>query len=308
MRRAAVAEFAAAGLSVVATLDARLDEDAHAARTVPVGPGEEPDRFAELARDADYTLLIAPETAGLLEARLAVIHAVGGRSLGSSPEAAALCGDKLALGLHFQQTGIPTPPVRTFRCDQRFPTDLDPPLVLKPRDGAGCCETLLIVDPREPIPGPLEGEFLLQPYRPGRSFSASFIVGDDLSLVGTAEQVIAIRDGRFEYRGGRIGPPDEAVGNVARRAIESVPGLRGWVGVDLIRGDDGTIEVLEINPRLTTSFVGFRAIAPAGSLARRMLAAAGGPSLDRSPNTSYDSAEVAFLADGTIRTLAADHA
>ena len=35
----------------------------------------------------------------------------------------------------------------------------------------------------------------------------------------------------------------------------AIPGLWGYVGVDLVIGDNGPV-VLEVNPRLTTSYIG----------------------------------------------------
>ena len=54
--------------------------------------------------------------------------------------------------------------------------------------------------------------------------------------------------------------------------------LRGYVGVDLVLGpaEDGSRDVvLEVNPRLTTSYVGLSCLAK-GNLAAEMLAAAEG--------------------------------
>src|SRR3954465_180086 len=62
MRRAVARDFAAApGLRVVMTLDDRFDDEAGPWTTVRVGPGEEEERFRDLAAEADYTALIAPE-------------------------------------------------------------------------------------------------------------------------------------------------------------------------------------------------------------------------------------------------------
>jgi len=42
-------------------------------------------------------------------------------------------------------------------------------------------------------------------------------------------------------------------------AIDSVSGLRGYVGVDLVLGlHAGEDRVIELNPRLTTSYLGLR--------------------------------------------------
>ena len=68
-------------------------------------------RFARLAAEADYTVLIAPETGGILAERARTIERVGGRSLGSTPAAIELTGDKLRLGRHLAERGIATPAV-----------------------------------------------------------------------------------------------------------------------------------------------------------------------------------------------------
>ncbi|MGD0042302.1 MAG: hydantoinase/oxoprolinase family protein [Isosphaeraceae bacterium] len=61
-----------------------------------------------------------------------------------------------------------------------------------------------------------------------------------------------------------------------RRAVESVAGLRGFVGVDFFWEPElGETTVLEINPRATTSFVGLGRLLPAGHLAAVWLAACG---------------------------------
>ena len=50
---------------------------------------------------------------------------------------------------------------------------------------------------------------------------------------------------------------DEAM-QVAKKAVESIEGLKGYVGVDLILADE--VYLLEINSRLTTPYVALRNI------------------------------------------------
>src|SRR5205823_3360911 len=78
-------------------------------------------------------------------------------------------------------------------------------------------------------------------------------------------------DGRFRYLGGTIPLPAglaERAIRVAQQTIDCVPGLRGYVGVDIVLGE--TDWLIEINPRLTTSYVGLRALAE-GNLAELMV-------------------------------------
>src|SRR5262249_26733776 len=96
MQRAIAADFAAVpDVNVVVTLDARFTEEPGPWSIVPVGPDEEVTTLRRLASAADYTVLIAPETGGILADRSQIVASVGGRGLGSSPEAVVLTGDKL---------------------------------------------------------------------------------------------------------------------------------------------------------------------------------------------------------------------
>jgi hypothetical protein len=47
---------------------------------------------------------------------------------------------------------------------------------------------------------------------------------------------------------------------LATQVVESIRGMRGYVGVDLVFGDQDLF-VVDVNPRLTTSYVGLHEIA-----------------------------------------------
>ena len=60
-----------------------------------------------------------------------------------------------------------------------------------------------------------------------------FLVAEDRAwLIGIGRQRTAIRGGRFAYQGGLIPVPCGQAEPLLRRAVESVAGLRGFVGVD----------------------------------------------------------------------------
>jgi predicted ATP-grasp superfamily ATP-dependent carboligase len=120
------------------------------------------------------------------------------------------------------------------------------------------------------------GELLVQPFVPGLACSVAFLIGpEEIIALAPCGQHLS-NDGRFRFLGGELPlPPDLAERAVAlgRRAVASVPGLNGYVGVDLVLGAsrDGVEDaVIEINPRLTTSYVGLRALAEV-NLAEAML-------------------------------------
>jgi predicted ATP-grasp superfamily ATP-dependent carboligase len=97
------------------------------------------------------------------------------------------------------------------------------------------------------------------------------------------------------------GPLTQRAGAIGQQVAGVLPSAIGYIGVDLILGDavDGSEDlVIEINPRMTTSYVGLRASAE-GNLASAMLGAFdGAEKLDlRFPHRPLE-----FQADGTIVT------
>ena len=211
MRRAIAGDFASLpGVRVMVTLDERFDEEPGPWSIAPVGPGDEVAVLQSLAAESDYTVLIAPETGGVLADRTRAIEGLSTRGLGSDAEAIELTGDKLRLGRYLACRGIATPPCRRVIPGQGLPADFRYPAVLKPIDGAGSQDTYLVraadAFPEQARTMPVA---LLQPLVRGVAHSASFLVGRDgrAHLIAAGRQHIEIREDRFCYRGGTVPVP-----------------------------------------------------------------------------------------------------
>ena len=279
MRRSMARDFAALpGVAVVMTLDHRLPDEPGPWTIVRVGPGEgeEESVFLRLAAAADHTLAIAPETGRCLETRAHWIRDAGGRSLGSEPAAIALAADKAALAQVFVVRDIRTPPTRVYSRLVGPPRDFRYPAVLKPNDGAGCLSTF-VVDSADNLstfdryPHP---SGLLQPLMPGVPMSASFLVSASGRgrLLAVGEQRMRLVDRAFQYEGGRITGDVDRCDSHVRRALEVIPGLRGFVGVDFLWDEtSGRAIVLEVNPRPTTSVHAIASLLGSGKLAAEWL-------------------------------------
>lgn len=225
--------------------------------------------FRELAGMADYTLVIAPESGGELLRRCEWVRQAGGKLLGPDPEAVALTADKLATSQHLEHRGVPTPPTWALTPEEDIPL-LPLPAVMKPRYGAGSQDLNLVHDPDTWKPAlamaRASGEqFVVQRFVPGLAASVAFLVGPGETLALPPARQLLSDDGRFHYQGGEIPLPRalaQRAEALARRALSTIPGLRGFVGVDIVLGQraDGD-HVIEVNPRLTTSYVGLRALA-----------------------------------------------
>jgi predicted ATP-grasp superfamily ATP-dependent carboligase len=296
MLAAVVDDFSKAGdvTGVVTTLDRRLRGSPVAARvgqqaqvTWVQSTTEERPLFQEFAAACRATLVIAPETGGLLLERRQMTDAAGGRFLGPSPEVIRLCGDKLRFCEHLNAHAISTVPTSPFDFSANF-ADYPFPIVVKPRDGAGSVNTFLIRDARE-----LEArrdemiacfadrgsEAIVQPFVDGRPLSTAALIGREdrrIEVFPLGEQRIS-HDGRFRYEGGRIPAPNiscqvvEEAAQLVADACRSLPGLAGFVGFDLIASQgEPRVRILEANPRLTTSYVGYRRLMHE-NLAARML-------------------------------------
>ena len=237
------------------------------------------DRLLARAREADYTVLIAPETMSILEELTRGLPGRGARPLGRSPEAVALAGDKRRLAGWLADRGIDTPPCR------RVDTSGGSPRRCRLSGGPQAdrwgrfASTRSSCEDAERIPPAARdmAEAILQPYVSGRPMSASFLVeGDGRAwLLGIGEQHIMVQ--RRSLRLPRRTPcrsPRRVDEAPMRAAVESVPGLRGFVGVDFI-WDEGRrrTTVLEINPRPTTSIVGMTRFLPPGRLASAWIGA-----------------------------------
>jgi predicted ATP-grasp superfamily ATP-dependent carboligase len=267
--------------------------------------GEEEQIFRELAADADGSLIIAPEFDGILAQRCRWVEEEGGHLLGPSSAAILLTANKVTLTRQWIARAIATPPLLespSWSSANSYPY----PVVLKPRYGAGSQATFLVHDEEELARSLLQagaegwaGEFMLQPYVPGLAASVAFLAGrDDWRSLPAVEQHLS-DDGRFHYLGGRLPLPealDRRARRLAERAARGVEGLHGWFGVDLVLGDadDGSADVvLEINPRLTTSYVGLRRLARF-NLAEALLALVTG---SRPPSWDWRTGTIVFRAD-----------
>jgi len=266
--------------------------------------GQDRERFIDLARGADATLVIAPEIGGHLLRWAGFVEQAGGRLLGSTLPAIALTSDKLLLGQWWQRHGVPTPDVALWQGTNQ---GMHFPAVLKPRDGAGSTATFLVRRPEE-VPACLaqaaaeghEGDFVVQEFVRGKPASVALLIGPTATVPLVPTSQLLSRDGRFNYQGGSLPLPvplaERAVA-LGRRAVDAVAGLRGYVGVDLVLGAaaNGSQDfAIEINPRLTTSYIGLRMLAET-NLAGAMLRVLGG----ETPAIHWRMRKATFRPDGS---------
>jgi predicted ATP-grasp superfamily ATP-dependent carboligase len=229
--------------------------------------------FRATAASCDWTLVIAPEFDDLLRDLSQAVLDVGGRLLGSLPAAIELTADKLAMARFWHEREVAHPSTGSVDCD------IAPPLVIKPRHGAGSQATYLVRD-RTLLNSSISharrewnrGELIRQKYVVGQPASVALIVGQHQTVALLPASQTLSRDDRLQYLGGTLPLPPEFAKRavaIALQTVAGIDGLRGYVGVDLVLGDNGDYAI-EINPRLTTSYLGLRQLCR-GNLAELIL-------------------------------------
>lgn len=231
--------------------------------------GETANILGRRAAAFDAVLVIAPETDGILIRLCEAVEKGGGKLLGPSSPSVRLTADKLSLARHFAKMGIRTPVSQDLQ-----ENDIDFPLICKPRDGAGSQATFLASNSSE-LQRCIEqaraegfgGKMIVQRFVPGVAASVAFILGPERSIALLPCRQLLSLDGRFHFLGCEAPLPRELATRaitLGMRAVKSIAGLHGYVGVDLVLGgpaDGSEDHVIEINPRLTTSYLLLRQLA-----------------------------------------------
>ena len=242
MRNALLCDAEAAGHDV-ATLDDVLIDD-------------EKQRFSELLQGCDFAIVIAPEFDELLLQRSRWVDDAGIPRLGPSLEAIERTSDKFELGQYWHRCNIPTPYTELLEQGQQR----DFPQIVKARFGAGGLHTHWIAA-NAVLPKGLS-DAIIQPWHDGIHASQAFLVGPR-AIVPLPPAIQHLQfEPEFAYLGGTM-PIEpvlaERVQALALRCVETLPGLSGYVGVDVVL-TDANDWAIEINPRLTTSYLGYRAL------------------------------------------------
>lgn len=272
MRDALIADIVAANQSIdlICTCDPRLPAPL-AGEVIWISSDNEIwDIWRSIIAGVDAVWLVAPETDGIL-ARLAdEVVTQGKQLLGSTPEAIRLASSKYASYCLLHETGVLMVP--TCRAEAWAAFSVSYPeetlWVIKPDDGVSCEGVTILSQTSAVLPDLLNvasRDLIVQPYRSGVAASISMLCRDgEAWLLSCNQQHVVRENAHFIYQGSAVNGLASAwtaFESMARQVARAMPGLFGYVGIDVIVRDDRfeQIEVLEVNPRLTTSYVGLHA-------------------------------------------------
>ncbi len=227
-------------------------------------PGEPAVAFVQrAARTHDLAWVIAPESDGVL----AQMHeAVGtARWIGCTAAAICIASSKRATLQALAARGVSTP--------LAFAAGHDGPWVVKPDDGAGALHMRLHAEHPAALAEQRERSrrgqpATVEPWVEGEALSISMLAAPGfVQPVAFNRQAIAIdADGRLEWLGVepnaldmRSDPRAARLHVAALDVARALPGLRGFVGIDLVWHAERGPVVIEVNPRVTCAYVGLSA-------------------------------------------------
>jgi tyramine---L-glutamate ligase len=106
---------------------------------------------------------------------------------------------------------------------------------------------------------------IVQDYVNGVNVSVSLLCDGETAVpLSLNFQFVSLYAGEIGYDGGRVPFKhrlSEIAMETAKNAVQSIDGLRGYVGVDMILDEDGDrVHLVEINSRITTAYVALRKI------------------------------------------------
>jgi len=292
MLRSIIEDFKNLGFQITTLLDSRIEFLSRYMKVDAVKSVElEEDflkKYTECVRNSNFCFVIAPEFSNILYNLTKIVKTNKKKLLSIDLKGVKLGASKLETYKFFIANGMDTPesyriPVKGSvldinlilqKCDQ-----FNSSVVIKPDDGAGS-ESIFYFEKKDDVLHFFESfhktfntnrKYLLQEYIEGDPMSVSIINDqplektneNNLKILSINHQNIQITDSTSEsvYLGGST-PVDQF--EQLRSQIEDIlkrvdlSSFKGYFGIDFVKKADDSLSFIEINPRLTTSYVGIR--------------------------------------------------
>jgi len=280
MLRSLISDFKKAGHNITNLIDSRLatfNPPLEADKIISVSSRSDLDKSLKKAlKLSEAAYFVAPESDQSIQRLVKEAKDVGKPALNCQVSAINTAANKITTYEALRKAGVTFPETLTFSLSEtiqqvgRRIRDWGFPLVFKPLIGVSCQGISVVNNENEikmainQIKTESSNEFFsVQKLLSGVAASTSLIsTGVEAVPITLNEQLLTLKSSssqlRSAYYGGVVPlrhQMEKKALQTAKKAVEALRGLEGYVGVDMVLTREGPV-VLEINPRLTTSYVG----------------------------------------------------
>lgn len=282
MLRALISDFKTAGCDVTAFLDSRLrvfNPPFEADNLISISSHKRLFKaLKKISKAVDAVYIIAPESDQVLQRLVEAVETSGVTSLNCQVNAVEKASKKMEIYKILKKIGLRVPETlivdlrENVKQIKRMVEELGFPQVFKPIDGVSCSGLSVVRDESQIVAAvnkimkeSSNKRFIAQRLIKGVAASVSLIsTGEEALPITLNKQMVTLAPPNSDssYDGGMVpllhSSEKEAL-RAARMAVKSLAGLRGYVGVDMVLTRKEPV-VMEVNPRLTTSYIGLRRV------------------------------------------------
>ena len=226
--------------------------------------------------DCDAALIIAPESDACLAQQQQRLNDYNILNLGSSVNAIVQATNKYRYPQLLAHSPLKTPETLRAADWLHNPTFYSSGYISKPLDGAGCIQThywqtaAQLTDYLQQADISL-AHYIIQPYITGNPISISALInGTHCQILSINQQQISQQHHQLHMTGTIVNGASKAfpvalADNITQHLLTQLPGLSGFIGVDIILHQHQPY-IIDINPRITSSYIGLAQIMAANPL------------------------------------------
>jgi len=339
MLRTTIEDFKKLGFQIITILDVRIEFLSQYLKADIIKLVNNNDdyikTYTEYVRESSYCFIIAPEFSNILYNLTKIAKDNKKTVLSVGLDGIVLGASKLKTYNFFLENKVNTP--KTYRIPfkkrfdlefilQKFET-LGCPVIIKPEDGVGS-ESIFYFENKAQITHFFENSnekidlsrnYILQEYIDGEDLSVSIINGVSSKkpeamnqiILSINAQIIKFKDSVNDsiYLGGFTPVVDyEFLKDSLEKILKSMDlsSFRGYFGIDFIKKADNSIYFIEINPRLTTSYIGIRNVLKYNPLELIFSKGKTSPNLNRLLHqgfSKFNQLELKYVGDETSNEI-----
>ena len=299
-----------AGAEVHLTLSYMFENMKLPFRTAIVGKKEDYfDVLEKIETLYDYVLLIAPPRELMKASKI-----VKDKILGPTYDCILTFSNKKSTYKFLEERGIQVPRTKYIRKGRTLEENLPYPVVVKPVDMAGGAGITLVKTPdnleyalNRAWDNTFSEEIAVQEFLVGVHASISVISdGSNVHFISNNIQLIDVGSkGELKYYGGitplRNSEMLEKSLSIINKMLKGCNCLRGYFGLDVV-WVNWRPYVVEVNPRLTTSFIGLAEVL-GEDLGKLILYSVGEEKFHRKTRFNFENYSYYVILDRTVKTL-----